>query len=95
MTKQETTALEHLRDEVREYHGEVKQLVAYHENLRTDVGQMQADLYGLPGKKELCPGLMDRVSDLQSGRRAMLWALRGAWALVLTAIGAGLATMAR
>lgn len=73
--------IERLRDEPHAYHIDVQKLVTRCEACRAEVVQIQTDIYGLPGNKEASPGLMGDVADLRRGRRTLLWAIKGAWAL--------------
>lgn len=58
------------------------------EACRAEVGQIFVDIYGLPGKKESSPGLMDQVSDLRRSRAFMVLAVRAAWVLLTILVGA-------
>ena len=75
--------IERLRDELHAYHIDVQKLVTRCEACRAEVVQIQTDIYGLPGNKEASPGLMGDVADLRRGRRTLLWAIKGAWALIV------------
>lgn len=88
MTSTENNTIERLRDELHAYHVDVQRLVQRCESCRADVLQIEADLYGLPGNKELSPGLMGEVAELRRSRKMMLLALRGAWVLLTALAGA-------
>ncbi len=88
MTRSENTVIEKLRDELHAYHVEVQRLVQRCDACRSDVLQISADVYGLPGKKETSPGLMGEVAELRRSRKLMLLALRGAWVLLTILLGA-------
>jgi hypothetical protein len=88
VTASEASALEKLRDELHGYHVDVQRLVQRCENCRSDVLQLTADLYGLPGNKETSPGLIGEVAELRRSRKLILLALRGAWVLLTMLLGA-------
>ena len=79
--------IEKLREELHGYHVEVTAHITRCESCREDVAKMSADLYGLPGKKEESPGLLGDVAEFRRGRRMILIALRGAWAVLLLVLG--------
>ena len=95
MTRNENTVIDKLRDELHAYHVDVQKLVQRCEACRAEVVQLTTDMYGLPGNKEACPGLMGDVAELRRGRRLTLLALRGAWVLLTIVLGALAAAMLR
>ena len=88
MTSAESNQIEKLRKEVHQYHEEVISGFARCEACRGDIQQIKMDMYGLPGNKEMSPGVMGEVAELKRGRRMILLALRGAWALLTMLFGA-------
>ena len=88
MTRNESTIIERLRDELHAYHVDVQKLVQRCEACRAEVVQLTADMYGLPGNKEASPGLMGDVAELRRSRKLILLALRGAWVLLTILLGA-------
>jgi hypothetical protein len=88
MTRGESTIVERLRDELHAYHVDVQRLVQRCEGCRAEISQLSADVYGLPGNKELSPGLMGNVAELRRSRKLILLALRGAWVLLTLLLGA-------
>ena len=88
MTRNESSVIERLRDELHAYHVEVQRLVQRCDACRADVQQISADVYGLPGKKETSPGLMGDVAELRRSRKLILMAIRGAWILLTILLGA-------
>ena len=87
MTSAESNQIERLRKEVQQYHEQVISGFARCEACRGDIQQMKMDMYGLPGNKEISPGVMGEVAELKRGRRMILLALRGAWALLTVLFG--------
>ena len=90
MTKAELSAIDQLRDEVEaqrkelhDYHIDVKTLVARCEFCRDAVEKLTTDMYGLPGNVETNSSLVSVVKDLCHSRRMMVYAMRGAWALMV------------
>ena len=88
MTRGENTVIEKLRDEVHACHIDVQKLVQRCDACRAEMAQINADVYGLPGKKETSPGLLGDMAELRRSRRMILLALRGAWLLLTVVIGA-------
>ena len=88
MTRNETNAIDRLRDELHEYHVDVQRLMERCESCRADVECMKADVYGLPGNKDRGPGLLGAVAELHRSRRMTLLALRGAWVMLTAMAGA-------
>jgi hypothetical protein len=88
MTRQESAQLEQLRKDLHSYHTEVREEIARCEACRSTVTKHDSDLYGLPGKAGECPGIMARITDLESSRRTLRWGGRAAWGLLLALIGA-------
>jgi hypothetical protein len=88
MTRGENTVIEKLRDELHACHVDVQKLVQRCDACRGEIVQINADIYGLPGKKETSPGLMGDVAELRRSRRLILLALRGAWLLLTILLGA-------
>ena len=90
MTAKESSELKALREELRSNREELR---GYHESVIQQGTKLDffaekltlvtTDMYGLPGNKESSPGLMGVVGDLQRGRRTLLWAVKGAWALLV------------
>lgn len=102
MTKAELTALDQLRGEVAElknglhaYHVEVKTIITRCESCRAEVAKQSIDLYGSPQNRESSPGVLETVQDLCRSRRLMIYAMRGAWGLLIVLIGAITAAVAR
>ena len=88
MTRNESTIIDKLRDELHAYHVDVQKLVQRCEACRAEVVQVTTDIYGLPGNKEASPGLMGDVAELRRSRKLILLALRGAWVLLTILLGA-------
>ena len=88
MTASESRALESLRGELSSYHAEVREHIARCEACHEDLWRVTIDVYGSPENREGCPGLMKHVADLRGSRRRILLGLKGAWALLIAAIGA-------
>lgn len=88
MTSKESSLLEKMRDELHEYHSEVRQLVAEFNTCRQDVDIVKLDLYGNPEDRETNPGVLSHISDLRRSRRLMRYGLRGLWAIVMLVLGA-------
>jgi hypothetical protein len=88
VTRGENTVIEKLRDEVHACHIDVQKLVQRCDACRAEIAQINADVYGLPGKKETCPGLLGDMAELRRSRRMILLALRGAWVLLTVLLGA-------
>lgn len=88
MTPSDSTIIEKLRDELHAYHVDVQKLIQRCEACRADVVQLTTDMYGLPGNKEVSPGLMGEVAELRRSRKLILLALRGAWVLLTILLGA-------
>lgn len=95
MNRSENVVIEKLRDELHAYHVDVQKLVQRCEACRADVRQIATDIYGLPGNKEISPGLMGDVAELRQSRKLMLLALRGAWVLLTILLGAVTTAMLR
>jgi hypothetical protein len=95
MTRNEGAIVEKLRDELHAYHVDVQKLVARCEACRAEVVQLTTDMYGLPGNKEVSPGLMGDVAELRRSRGLILLALRGAWVLLTILLGAVATTVLR
>ncbi len=95
MTALERNNIEKLRDELHAYHVDVQRLVQRCDSCRADVLQMQADLYGLPGKKETSPGVMGEVAELRGSHNRMLIAMRCVWGLLVAVAGAVAAAILR
>jgi len=93
MTAKEAESIEKLRDELHAYHVDVKQLTERHESCRQEFQKLYVDFYGMPGQKEISPGLMGDVAELRRGRKTMLWALKGAWVLLTGLIGAAITSV--
>lgn len=49
---------------------------------------MHADIYGVPGNKDVSPGLMGDVADLKHSRNLLRIGMRGAWVLITVLFGA-------
>jgi hypothetical protein len=88
MTRGETSVIEKLRDEIHACHVDVQKLVQRCDACRGEIGQLNADIYGLPGNKETSPGLLGDVAELRRSRRLIMLALRGAWLLLTILLGA-------
>jgi hypothetical protein len=88
MARGESSVIDKLRDELHAYHVDVQKLVQRCDACRADVLQMNSDMYGLPGNKEVSPGLMGDVAELRRSRKLILLALRGAWLLLTILLGA-------
>lgn len=88
MSPRENSTIEKLRDELHAYHVDVQRLVQRCEACRADVERLTTDVYGLPGNKEMSPGLMGDVAELRQSRRLVVLALRGAWLLLTILLGA-------
>ena len=89
MTAKETAALEKLdkkvdglTNAVNKYHLSVEKHITRCEACRSDVEEIKADLYGVPGSKDKSPGLLSDVTALKRSRRMMVWGLRSLWVLV-------------
>jgi hypothetical protein len=91
----ENMLIEKLRDELHDYHVDVQRLIQRCEACRADVEQLTTDMYGLPGNKEISPGLMGEVAELRRSRRLILLALRGAWVLLTILVSAVLTAVLR
>jgi hypothetical protein len=95
VTRNESTAIEKLRDELHAYHVDVQTLVQRCEACRAEVVQVTTDIYGLPGNKETSPGLMGDVAELRRSRKLILLAMRGAWILLTILLGAAATAVLR
>ncbi len=84
--------IDRLRRELSDYHVEVREHIAHFLACEATVRKHEADLYGTPGDKQN-NGLAGEVAVLKRSRRLILIALRGAWAVLLLAGGAFLATI--
>jgi hypothetical protein len=95
VTRNESNVIEKLRDELHAYHVDVQKLVQRCEACRAEVLQLTTDMYGLPGNKEVSPGLMGDVAELRRSRKLILLALRGAWVLLTIMLGAAATAVLR
>jgi hypothetical protein len=87
MTSKERDILDQLRNDVHQYHSEVKAHIATCTPYFESVGQHNVDLYGNPNDREGNPGLMSQVADLRKSRKIMLGVVAGAWTLATIFIG--------
>ena len=88
MTAKETAAIEKLGEKVERLTVAVEKHIERCVACRSEVQQISTDIYGLPGNKEVSPGLIGDVADLRRSRRLILLALRAAWVLLTILIGA-------
>ncbi len=93
MTQKETGILEGLRDEIHDYHVDVKEQAIKLKHVSKTVGEMKVDLYGTPGDKAVNPGKLEEfkagITDLKRSRKTRNIVLKGLW-VIATMVLSGL-----
>lgn len=88
MTQKEMSLLERMRDELHEYHGDVRQMEMEIKSVASDMRDVKLDLYGTPGDKEVNPGALDHIKSLIASRKIMRIGIRILWGVVMLVAGA-------
>jgi hypothetical protein len=86
MTPGEQNDLKHLREELHDYHLEVKEIAIRLDVERENIKMMHADIYGLPGNEE-STGLVGICHDLSRSRDILRVGIRTVWGVLVVLIG--------